>query len=142
MKAFIRATGSYAPCRVLSNHELATMMDTSDDWIFTHTGIHNRRIADPGQAASDLGYQAAMACLKACAEDGGSSIGPADIDLIIVATATPDYPSFPSTASIVQNCLGAKKSGAMDVGAACSGFIYALETARCFVEAEIGRAHV
>jgi 3-oxoacyl-[acyl-carrier-protein] synthase-3 len=139
MKAFIRATGSYVPSRILSNHDLAKVMDTSDEWIFTHTGIHNRRIADPCEAASDLGAKAAEACLAACNADGGATIGIDDIDLIIVATATPDHPGFPSTAAIVQHKLGAKNAGAMDIAAACTGFIYALETARCFVSAGSAR---
>jgi 3-oxoacyl-[acyl-carrier-protein] synthase-3 len=139
MKAYIRATGSYVPERILSNHELATMMETSDEWIFTHTGIHNRRIADPSEAASDLGAKASLACLAACNADGGPAVTPADIDLVIVATATPDYPGFPSTAAVIQDKIGAMNAGAMDVSAACTGFIYALETARCFVAAGSAR---
>jgi 3-oxoacyl-[acyl-carrier-protein] synthase-3 len=139
MKAFVRATGSYVPDRILSNHDLAQVMDTSDEWIFTHTGIHNRRIADPAEAASDLGLQAARACLAACNADGGPALGVDDIDLILVATATPDHPGFPSTAAIIQHKLGARNAGAMDLVAACTGFIYALETARCFVAAGTAR---
>ena len=139
MKAFIRATGSYVPTRILSNHDLAKEMDTSDEWIFTHTGIHNRRIADPSEAASDLAFKAAEACLAACNADGGPQVAVTDIDLILVATATPDFPGFPATAAIVQHKLGAINAGAMDVAAACTGFIYALETARCFVSAGSAR---
>ena len=133
MKAFIRSAGSYVPSRVLTNHELAETMDTSDEWIFNATGIHKRRIADVSEAASDLGCNAALAALRATETDGGPVISAADIDLIITATATPDYQGFPSTASIIQDRIGARKAGAMDLVAACTGFIYALETARNFI---------
>ena len=139
MKAFIRSAGSYVPSRVLTNHDLALEMDTSDEWIFNATGIHKRRIADAAEAASDLGTNAALAAIQATARDGGLPIDPLKIDLVLTATATPDYQGFPSTASIIQDRIGARNAGAMDVVAACTGFIYALETARNFILAGSAR---
>ncbi len=122
----IRGTGSYLPERVLSNVELQTMVDTSDEWITTRTGIKERRIAADGESTSDMGVLAARRAL----EDAGMK--PSDLDLIIVATISGDY-VFPSVACLVQHKLGARQVGAFDVQAACSGFIYALATARAFV---------
>ena len=139
MKAFIRSAGSYVPNRVLTNHDLAREMDTSDEWIFNATGIHKRRIADVSEAASDLGCNAALAAIRATERDGGIPIKASDLDLILTATATPDYQGFPSTASIIQDRLGASQAGAMDIVAACTGFIYALETARNFILAGSAR---
>jgi 3-oxoacyl-[acyl-carrier-protein] synthase-3 len=120
----------------MTNADLAKFVETSDEWIFSHTGIKERRIAQPDQAASDLGVAAAQEALR-----GGILLSPEsgeidadDIDLILLATSTPDYIGLPSTACVVQDRLGIKKAGAMDMVAACSGFIYALETARNFVE--------
>ena len=123
----VLATGFAVPSRVMTNDELSTMVDTSDEWIYSHTGIRERRIADDGQATSDL---AAEACRRAL-ERAGVAAG--DVGLILVATSTPDYLGFPATASLVQNALGATRAGAMDVNAACTGFVYALETARAFI---------
>lgn len=111
----------------MSNDEMAEIVDTSDEWIYSHTGIHYRHIAAPEEAASDLGTAAAKSVL----EKGG--IDPQEIDLVLLATSTPDYLGLPSTASVVQHRLGIQKAGAMDVMAACSGFVYALETARNFI---------
>ena len=122
----IAGIGSYVPDRVLTNQELEKMVDTTDEWILTRSGIRERRIAAPGQATSDLGVQAARAAL---AEAG---LGPGDVDLILVATASPDM-LFPSTACQLQHKLGARKVAAFDLSAACSGFIYALEVGRQFV---------
>lgn len=122
----IAGIGSYAPERVLTNKELEGMVDTTDEWILTRSGIRERRIAAPEQATSDLATEAAKAALQ----DAG--LGPQDLQLIIVATASPDM-LFPSTACQLQHKLGAPKVPAFDISAACSGFIYALEIGRQFV---------
>jgi 3-oxoacyl-[acyl-carrier-protein] synthase-3 len=118
----IVGTGSYLPAKVVTNDDLAKRMETSDEWIRTRTGILQRHIAEPSQASSDLGFEASRAALAAAA------VSAADIDLIIVATATPDY-IFPSTACIMQAKLGAKGCAAFDIQAVCSGFVYALAIA-------------
>jgi 3-oxoacyl-[acyl-carrier-protein] synthase-3 len=119
----IIGTGSYAPDRVLSNAELSAMVDTSDEWIRTRSGIRERRIAADGEASSDMGVQAARRALA----DAG--LAATDIDLLIVATITPDLP-MPATACIIQHKLGVPTSAAcFDVNAACTGFLYALDTA-------------
>jgi 3-oxoacyl-[acyl-carrier-protein] synthase-3 len=122
----IAAVGSYVPARVITNHDLEKMVDTSDEWITTRTGIKERRIAAPDEFTSDL---AAKAALKAMERAG---ITADNIDLIIVATITPDYP-FPSTACLVQQKIGAWRAAAFDLEAACSGFIYALEVGQQFI---------
>jgi 3-oxoacyl-[acyl-carrier-protein] synthase-3 len=127
MQAVISSVDCAVPQRRMSNEEFTAFLDTSDEWIHSHTGIRNRHIADPEQATSDL---ATEACRKALAK---TTMAPEEIDLILVATATGDYPGFPSVACIVQDRLGAKKAGAMDLAAGCTGFIYGLETARCLV---------
>lgn len=131
MAAEIIATGRAVPSRRVTNDELATRLDTSDDWIRSHTGIGNRHIADDTTATSDLAYEAARAALSDIAERDGISAEEAalSLDLIVLATASPDYFGFPSTACIIQDRLGAVKAAAMDVTAGCTGFIYALETA-------------
>ncbi|HVZ65295.1 MAG TPA: beta-ketoacyl-ACP synthase III [Lacunisphaera sp.] len=119
----IAGVGSYAPERVLTNDDLTKMVDTSDEWIRTRSGIRERRIAAPDQATSDLAINAANAALK----DAG--VKAEEIDLLIVATATPDYP-LPSTACVVQHKLGIPPHATcFDISAACSGFLYALEIA-------------
>ncbi|WP_028561472.1 beta-ketoacyl-ACP synthase III [Paenibacillus pinihumi] len=118
----IIGTGKYVPERILSNQELEQMVETSDEWIVTRTGIRERRIAAPEQATSDLAYEASLGALQA------AGISAEDLDLIIVATITPDT-SFPSTACLLQDKLGASKAAAFDLSAACSGFIYGLATA-------------
>ncbi len=133
LKAILRSTGAFVPARRMSNDELATIVETSDEWIFSHTGIRNRHIAAEGQAASDLAYTASVRAL----EQAGMQAD--ELDLVLVATSTPDHLSFPSTASILQERLGARRAGAMDLTAACTGFVYALETARAFVEAGSAR---
>jgi 3-oxoacyl-[acyl-carrier-protein] synthase III len=127
--ARIVSVGSYAPERRMSNDELARIVDTSDEWIYSHTGIRYRHIAEDSQATSDLALPAAWSALKRARLD------PADLDMIVLATSTPDYIGLPSTACVVQDKLGAYKAGAMDVMAVCTGFIYALETARAFITA-------
>jgi len=119
----ILGTGSYAPKRVLTNEDLSRMVDTSDEWIRARSGIRERRIAAADEATSDLAFHAAQRALK----DAG--VAPADIDLVVVATVTPDYP-MPSTACILQHKLGIPTTAAcFDLNAACSGFIYGLDTA-------------
>ncbi|QAY65567.1 beta-ketoacyl-ACP synthase III [Paenibacillus protaetiae] len=118
----IIGTGKYVPEQILSNHDLEQMVETNDEWIVTRTGIRERRIASKEQATSDLAYEASLKALKA------AGLAPEDIELIIVATITPDT-FFPSTACVLQEKLGAKKAAAFDLSAACSGFIYSLATA-------------
>ena len=115
----IAGIGSYVPERVLTNADLERMVDTSDEWIITRTGISERRIAEDGMAASDLAVPAARQALEM------AQIGPEDLDLIVVATVSPDMP-FPATAGLVQDRLGARRAAAFDLGAGCTGFIYAL----------------
>ncbi len=123
LSTVILGTGSYAPDRILSNAELAKTVDTSDEWIHTRCGIRERRIAAPGEATSDMGVQAARRAL----DDAG--LKPADIDLLIVATITPDMP-MPATACIIQQKLHVPTTAAcFDLNAACTGFLYALDTA-------------
>jgi 3-oxoacyl-[acyl-carrier-protein] synthase III len=119
----ILGTGSYAPARVLTNDELAKMVDTSDEWIRSRSGIRERRIAAPDEHASDMG----VACAKRALEDAG--LKAADIDLLIVATVTPDMP-MPAVACVIQHKLGIPTTAAcFDLNAACSGYVYALDTA-------------
>jgi len=131
MKAYIQGIGSYVPAKRMSNDDLAKIVDTSDEWIYSHTGIKNRHIAADDEAASDLAFNASRDALAATGKSG------ADLDMIIVATATPDHLGFPSTACILQDRLGAERAAAMDISAACTGFIYGLDTARAFIEAGI-----
>jgi 3-oxoacyl-[acyl-carrier-protein] synthase III len=122
----IAGTGSFVPDRVMTNYDLERIVDTSDEWIVTRTGIRERRIAPQEMAASDLAYPAAQ---KALADAG---IGPKDLDGIIVATVTPDQ-VFPATGCLLQARLGAPQAWAFDVSAACSGFLYSLNIARALI---------
>ncbi|SEP98723.1 3-oxoacyl-[acyl-carrier-protein] synthase III [Faunimonas pinastri] len=132
IRSVVRGTGSYLPEKLLTNSELATMVETSDEWIVQRTGISERHIAAEGQFTSDLAVEAATRALA----DAG--FGPDDIDLIIVATATPDY-TFPATAVIVQEKLGIHQGAAFDVQAVCTGFVYALSTADALLRAGNGK---
>jgi len=132
MYARIAGTGSYLPERVLTNQELETLVETSDEWIRTRTGIEERRIAADGQTTCDLAEQAARRALDA------AGLRASDIDLLIVGTTTPDV-VFPSTACLLQHRLGAEECGAFDVNAACSGFIYALSVADQYIRAGTAR---
>src|SRR5213075_2379149 len=125
-RAKITAVSHYLPERRVSNKDLEKVVDTSDEWIFERTGIRERRIADKGQATSDLGAAAAK---RLCEKRG---LDPNELDLIIVATVTPDM-FFPSSACLVQSKIGAKKAWAFDLSGACSGFVYALATAAQFI---------
>lgn len=124
--AIIKGTGSYLPEKILSNQDLEKMVDTSDEWIMTRTGIKERRICPAGKASSDLGTEAARI---ACADAG---VLLQDLDMILCATITPDK-YFPSTACLIQSKLGLENIPALDLSAACSGFIYGLEVARNFI---------
>jgi len=128
----IVGTGSYLPPRVVGNDEFARRLDTSDAWIRERTGIAERRIADESQASSDLALEASRAALAA------AQLAPSDIDLIIVATSTPDH-VFPSTACLLQAKLGIRNCPAFDVQAVCSGFVYALATADSFIRSGMNR---
>ncbi len=122
----IAGVGSYVPARVITNADLEKMVETSDEWITSRTGIKERRVAATDEFTSDLATQAALRAMKKAA------IKPEQIDLIIVATITPDMP-FPSTACLVQQKIGAYRAAAFDIEAACSGFIYGLEIGQQFI---------
>ena len=122
----IIGTGSYMPEKVLTNEDLSKIVDTSDEWITTRTGIRERRIAAEGQATSDMAAEAARRALA----DAG--ITAEEVNLIVVATVTPDM-FFPSTACFVQKKIGASNAVCFDISAACSGFLYALQVARHFI---------
>jgi 3-oxoacyl-[acyl-carrier-protein] synthase-3 len=118
--------GSYVPRKILTNKDLEGMVDTSDEWITTRTGIKERRIAGPAESTSFMATEAARDALK------GAKMKPEDIDLIIVATITPDTP-FPATACYVQQALGSVSAACFDIAAACSGFVHGLVTAQQFI---------
>jgi 3-oxoacyl-[acyl-carrier-protein] synthase-3 len=118
--------GAYAPSQVLTNRDLEKMVETSDEWIVSRTGICERRIAGPGETTASM---AAVAGLRAIAVAG---LRPDDIDLILVGTLTPDYP-MPSSAALVKDAIGNKRAAAMDVAAACSGFVYGYATAHAYI---------
>jgi 3-oxoacyl-[acyl-carrier-protein] synthase-3 len=137
----IIGTGRAIPPHRVSNEELADKIDTSDEWIRSHTGIGNRHIADDDTAASDLGVAAAVEAMKLAIERGTvaeKTIAELvlTVDLIVLATATQDYYSHPATSCIIQHGIGAKNAAAMDITVACSGFIYALETAAALLNAD------
>jgi 3-oxoacyl-[acyl-carrier-protein] synthase-3 len=121
-RAKITGTGSYLPERILTNAELEQMVDTTDEWITSRTGIRERHIAAEGEFTSDLGAKAALRALES------AGISAADIDMLVVGTITGDYP-WPATACIIQEKIGATRAFAFDVSAACTGFIYALDLA-------------
>ena len=126
----IIGTGSYLPENIVTNHDLEKTMDTSDQWIRERTGIQERRIAEDHQTTGTLAEQA---CLRAIESAG---VDPAEIDLFVMGTTTPDL-VFPSTACLLQKRLGLPDCGAMDVNAACSGFMYALSIADKFIRGQI-----
>ena len=129
----ILGTGSYLPPQVVTNDDLAKSLETSDDWIFSHTGIHARHIAEEDDCTSTMATKAARAAMEA------AGVAPEEIGLIIVATSSPDYNTFPSTACLVQAALGCPATGAYDLQAACAGFVYALDQARCWVKVNPSR---
>jgi len=122
----IKSTGAYVPERIMTNFDLEKIVDTSDEWITSRTGIKTRRIAAENEATSDMAYKAAIIALKR------AELKPKDLDLILVATVSPDM-FFPSTGCVVQNKLGATHAAAIDLNAACSGYIYALVIASNFL---------
>lgn len=125
----ILGLGAYLPPKVLSNFDLEKMVDTTDEWIQTRTGIKERRIVEKGVAASDLGAEAAKKALQ------NAKLNASDLDLIVVATATPDM-TFPSTGCLIQKKIGAS-CPAFDLSAACSGFVYAVSVAEAYIQAGI-----
>jgi 3-oxoacyl-[acyl-carrier-protein] synthase-3 len=130
--ARITGTGSYAPKKIITNHDLEKLVDTSDEWITERTGIKERRIAEKGQSTSDLAYEAGKRALKA------AGLGAHELDMIIVATMTPDK-ILPSLGCVVQEKLGAKNAVAFDIYAACSGFIYGMSMANAYIKSEMYR---
>ena len=132
-KAHIISTGSYLPEKVLSNSDLEKMVDTSDEWIFSRTGMKERRLAAADEPTSEMGFQAA----KKAIEKAGIDVE--EIELILFATLTPDYP-FPSTACLIQARLGAFNAAAVDLQAACTGYIYALSQAKAYIESGMYRS--
>ncbi len=128
----IIGTGSYLPEKVLTNKDLENMVDTTDEWIVSRTGIRERRIAAEDQASSDLAVEASRKALEA------AGVTADQLDLIIVATVTPDM-MFPATACLLQDRLGAKKAAAFDLSAACSGFLYGIATASQFIQSGMYR---
>lgn len=129
-KIGIIGVGECLPKKILTNQDLEKMVDTSDEWITTRTGIKQRRIVEPGTPVSELGLKAAEMAIK----DAG--LKPEQIDVIIVATVTPDM-HFPSTACVIQAKLGAKKAACLDISAACSGFVYGIALAEGLILADI-----
>ncbi|MFC0271996.1 beta-ketoacyl-ACP synthase III [Metabacillus herbersteinensis] len=127
MNAGVIGIGRYVPEKIVTNADLEKMVDTSDEWIRTRTGIEERRIADDNIDTSDMAFFAAKEALK------NAEIDAEDLDLILVATVTPDQP-FPSVACMIQEKLGAKKAAAMDLSAACAGFMYGMVTAKQIIE--------
>jgi len=123
----ILGTGHFIPSKVLTNQDLERMVDTSDEWIITRTGIKERHLVEKGTPTSQIAFLAAQDALK------GAKLNPEDIDLIIVSTITPDM-QFPSTACFVQAKIGAKNAACFDVSAACSGFIYAISVAESMIK--------
>ncbi|MDH4185623.1 MAG: ketoacyl-ACP synthase III [Nitrospira sp.] len=133
MRARIAGTGCYAPAKVLTNADLEGMVATSDEWIVERTGIRERHVAVQGEACSDLAVKASERALAA------AGVSAADLDMILLATCTGDYP-IPATACLIQHRLGATKAGACDLSAACCGFVYALSVADAYVRT--GMRHV
>ncbi|MBR4354347.1 MAG: ketoacyl-ACP synthase III [Kiritimatiellae bacterium] len=123
----VLGTGSYLPEKVVTNDDIAKSLDTNDEWIYSHTGIHSRHVAGENETTATMGAEAARRALEMAGVD------PLEVGLIVVATTTPDYNVFPSTACLVQDLLGCKNAGAFDLAGACAGFVYALEQARGFV---------
>lgn len=135
-RSIITGTGSYLPEKIMTNADLAKVVDTSDEWIVARSGIKQRHIAADGELTSDLGTNAARKAMEA------AGVGPEDIDLVLVATATPDE-TFPATATTIQKNLEIKQGFAFDIQAVCTGFIYALATADNFIKAgQVNRALV
>ncbi|WP_067840565.1 beta-ketoacyl-ACP synthase III [Amphibacillus sediminis] len=132
MATGIIGVGHYVPKRILTNFDLEKIVDTSDEWIRTRTGIEERHIAADDEDTSDMAYQAAISALE------DAELSASELDLILVATITPDHP-FPSVACQLQAKLGATKAAAMDISAACAGFMYGMVTAKQFIDSGVYR---
>ncbi len=130
--AHVTGWGRYAPRQVLTNHDLERMVDTSDEWIVSRTGIRERRVAAANETTASMGAVAGLRAIRT------AGLEPEDIDLIIVATLTPDY-WMPSTAALVKEAIGNTRAPAMDVSAACSGFVYAYATAHAYITSGMAR---
>jgi 3-oxoacyl-[acyl-carrier-protein] synthase-3 len=130
----ISGVGAYVPSKVVTNHDLARAIDTSHEWIASHTGIRERRISEPNEAPSDMGYEAALRCLRA------ANVDKTAVDLIVVASATPDQ-SQPATACLIQEKLGIadRHCPAFDINSVCSGFVFALDVAQSMMLANPGQ---
>ncbi len=128
MNAYIKSIGTYVPEKRVTNDELAKTMDTSDEWIRSHTGIGSRHIADKEVNTADIAVKAAEVALER------AELKAEDLDMVILTTATPDYVGFPATACIVQDKIGASNAGAFDLVAGCTGFVYGLEVAKNFLK--------
>ncbi|MBN2896649.1 MAG: ketoacyl-ACP synthase III [Campylobacterales bacterium] len=126
--AAMRSIGAYVPKRILSNQDLAAMVDTSDEWIVKRTGIQERRIAAQDETTSDMGAKAAQIAIER------SGVNKSDIDMLICATISPDYFNMPSTATLIATKLGLGQISAFDISAACTGFVYVLSIAKAFIE--------
>ena len=129
----ISGTGSYLPTRVVTNEEIAARIGSTPEWIYSHTGIASRHVADANESAATMGTEAARRAL----ESAGTK--PADISMIALATTTPDYGNYPSTACLVQKALGCAPAAAFDLSAACSGFVYGLEMVKNYLLCHPGR---
>ncbi len=128
MYAALRSIGAYAPERILTNDDLTKMVDTTDEWITKRTGIKERRIAAKNETTSDMAVKAAEKAIER------SGLNKSDIDMIVVATISPDYFNMPSTATVVAHKMGLDQVSAFDISAACTGFIYVLSIAKAFIE--------
>jgi len=129
--AALKSIGSYVPEKILTNHDLEKMVDTSDEWIVQRTGIKERRIASNDEASSDLGYKAALKAIER------SGLNKSEIDMVMCATLSPDYLTMPSTACMICNKLGISNVMSFDISAACTGFIYLMWMAKSFIESGI-----
>ena len=125
-------SGSYLPEKILTNHDLAKIVETSDDWIFERTGIEQRHIASENESSVDMAYKASLKAMSM------AQLSPNDIDMIIVATATPER-KFPSTAVLLQNNLKIEQGFAFDINAACTGFVYALDVADKYIQSRVAK---
>jgi 3-oxoacyl-[acyl-carrier-protein] synthase-3 len=131
-KTIIRSLGTYIPQKILSNFDLEKMVDTTDEWIITRTGIQERRIAVEHESASFMGKEAALQAIQK------ANISPESIDLIIASTMSPDY-FCPSTSTLIQGAIGATQAAAFDIAAACSGYIYGLSIASAYIESGLAK---
>ena len=131
--AAFRSIGAYVPQKVLTNEDLAKMVDTSDEWITKRTGIKERHIAQENEKTSDMGVKAANIAIQR------SGLAKEDIDLVVCGTISPDYFCMPSTATVIASKLGLKSATAFDLSAACTGFIYSLSVAKAFIESVMSK---